>query len=80
VQTDVDSKHKLSLTHEMVQGMNDGQQLAEAVFQMMMLSHNLFLLFKFDSLSISGYKLQIRTFRLKDVFLALKIIRTENML
>ncbi len=37
----------------------------EAIFQMMMLSYNLFLLFKFDFLSISEYSLQIKTFRLK---------------
>ena len=47
----------------------------EAVFQMMMLSYNLFLLFKFDSLHISEYRQQIKTFRLKYVFLAGKIIR-----
>jgi len=50
----------------------------EAVFQMMMLSYNLFLLFKFDSLSISEYRQQIKTFRLKYVFLAAKIIRTAR--
>jgi len=50
----------------------------EAVFQMMMLSYNLFLLFKFDSLCISEYKQQIKTFRLKYVFLAGKIIRTAR--
>ena len=48
----------------------------EAVFQMMMLSYNLFLLFKFDSLSILEYRQQIKTFRLKYVFLAAKIIKT----
>ncbi|MBK5262751.1 MAG: transposase, partial [Peptostreptococcaceae bacterium] len=48
----------------------------EAVFQMMMLSYNLFLLFKSDSLSISEYRQQIKTFRLKYVFLAAKIIKT----
>nr|WP_283100729.1 transposase [Klebsiella pneumoniae] len=36
----------------------------EAVFQMMMLSYNLFLLFKFDSLDSSEYRQQIKTFRL----------------
>nr|WCS70400.1 Mobile element protein [Salmonella enterica subsp. enterica serovar Rissen] len=41
----------------------------EAVFQMMMLSYNLFLLFKFDSLDSSEYRQQIKTFRLKYVFL-----------
>jgi hypothetical protein len=48
----------------------------EAVFQMMMLAHNLFLLFKFDFLSISEYRQQIKTFWLKYVFLAAKIIKT----
>ena len=50
----------------------------EAVFQMMMLSYNLFLLFKFDFLCISEYRQQIKTFRLKYVFLAGKIIRTAR--
>ena len=46
----------------------------EAVFQKMMLSYNLFLLYKFDFLDISEYR-QIKTFRLKYVFLAAKIIK-----
>ena len=50
----------------------------EAVFQMMMLSYNLFLLFKFDCLNISEYRQQIKTFRLKYVFLAAKIIKTAR--
>jgi hypothetical protein len=50
----------------------------EAVFQMMKLAYNLFLLFKFDSLCISEYRQQIKTFRLKYVFLAGKIIRTAR--
>ena len=50
----------------------------EAVFQMMMLSYNLFLLLKFDSLHISEYRQQIKTFRLKCVFLVAKIIRTAR--
>jgi hypothetical protein len=60
------------------------QGTREAVFQppkrgrMMMLSYNLFLLFKFDSLHISEYRQQIKTFRLKYVFLAGKIIRTAR--
>jgi hypothetical protein len=48
----------------------------EAIFQLMMLSYNLFLLFKFDFLGISEFRQQIKTFRLKYVFLAGKIIRT----
>jgi galactose-1-phosphate uridylyltransferase len=50
----------------------------EAVFQMMMLAYNLFLLFKFDSLHISEYRQQIKTFRLKYIFLAAKIVRTAR--
>ena len=45
---------------------------------MMMLSYNLFLLFIFDFLCISEYRQQIKTFRLKYVFLAGKIIRTAR--
>ncbi len=59
----------------------------EAIFQMMMLSYNLFLLFKFDFLGIYEFRQQItcacgtgagKTFRLKYVFLAGKIIRTAR--
>jgi hypothetical protein len=50
----------------------------EAIFQLMMLSYNLFLLFKFDFLGISEFRQQIKTFRLKYVFLAGKIIRTAR--
>jgi hypothetical protein len=50
----------------------------EAVFQMMMLAYNLFLLFKIESLHISEYRQQIKTFRLKYVFLAAKVIRTAR--
>ncbi len=50
----------------------------EAVFQMMMLSYNIFLLFKFDFLTPAEYRQQIKTFRLKYVFLAGKIIKTAR--
>ena len=50
----------------------------EAVFQMMMLAYNLFLLFKFDYLDASEYRQQIKTFRLKYVFLTAKIIKTAR--
>jgi hypothetical protein len=50
----------------------------EAIFQMMMFAYNLFLLFKFEFLSISEYRQQIKTFRLKYVFLAGKIIKTAR--
>jgi hypothetical protein len=36
----------------------------EAIFQLMMLSYNLFLLFKLDFLGISEFRQQIKTFRL----------------
>jgi hypothetical protein len=51
---------------------------SEAVFQLVMLAFNLFLLFKFDSLSVAEYRQQIKTFRLKYVFLAAKIIKTAR--
>jgi len=50
----------------------------EAVFQMMMPSCNLFLLFKLDFLCFSEFGQQIKTFRLKYVFLAGKIIRSAR--
>ena len=50
----------------------------EAMFQMMMVSYNLFMLFKFDSSSVAEYRQQIKIFRLKYVFLAAKIIKTAG--
>jgi hypothetical protein len=59
----------------------------EAIFQLMMISYNLFLLFKLDFPCISEFRQQItcaygtgagKTFRLKVVFLAGKIIRTAR--
>jgi hypothetical protein len=50
----------------------------EAVFQLMMMAYNLFLLFKFDFVSKTEYRQQIKAFRLKYVFLAGKIIRTAR--
>ncbi len=47
----------------------------EAIFQLMMLSYNLFLLFKMDFTNGTEYRQQIKTFRLKYIFLAGKIIR-----
>jgi len=51
----------------------------EAIFQLMMLAYNLFLMFKFDSLEVSEYKQQIKTFRLKYVFVAAKITKSARM-
>ena len=50
----------------------------EAIFQLMMLAYNLFLLFKMDFANGTEYRQQIKTFRLKYVFLAGKIIRTAR--
>lgn len=51
----------------------------EALFQMMMLTYNLFLIFKFDSLEAGEYRQQIKTFRLKYVFVAAKITKSARM-
>jgi len=50
----------------------------EAIFQLMMLAYNLFLLFKMDFAKGTEYRQQIKTFRLKYTFLAGKIIRTAR--
>lgn len=50
----------------------------EAIFQLMMLAYNLFLLFKMDFTGETEYRQQIKTFRLKYIFLAGKIIRTAR--
>ena len=50
----------------------------EAVFQSMMLAYNLFLLFKMDFADGTEYRQQIKTFRLKYIFLAGKIIQTAR--
>jgi len=50
----------------------------EAIFQLMMLAYNLFLLFKMDFAKGTEYRQQIKTFRLKYPFLAGKIIRTAR--
>jgi hypothetical protein len=50
----------------------------EAIFQLMMLAYNLFLLFKIEFLRTTEYRQQIKTFRLKYIFLAGKIIKTAR--
>ena len=50
----------------------------EAIFQLMMLAYNLFLLVKIDFLRTTEYRQQIKTFRLKYIFLAGKIIKTAR--
>jgi hypothetical protein len=50
----------------------------EAIFQLMMLAYNLFLLFKIDFLRTTEFRQQIKTFRLKYIFLAGKNIKTAR--
>ena len=50
----------------------------EAIFQLMMLAYNLFLLFKMDFAGEAEYRQQIKTFRFRYIFLAWKIIRTAR--
>ena len=48
----------------------------EAIFQIQMLVYNLFLMFKQEYLSGTEYWQQIKTFRLKYIFVAAKIVKT----
>jgi len=70
--------------HEVIRGMAVGHLLLqsfwanEAIFQLMMLTYNLFLLFKMDFTNGTEYRQQIKTFRLKYIFLAGRIIRTAR--
>jgi len=50
----------------------------EAVFQLMMMAYNLFLLFKMDRGMKAEYRQQIKTFQLKYIFLVGKIVRTAR--
>ena len=50
----------------------------EAIFQLMMVAYDLFLLFKMVFAGETEYRQQIKTFRLKYIFLAGKIIRTAR--
>jgi len=59
----------------------------EAIFQLMMMAYNLFLLFKMDRGMKAEYRQQItcacgtgagKTFRLKYIFMAGKIVRTRR--
>jgi Transposase DDE domain group 1 len=49
---------------------------SEAYFQIMMVVYNIFLLFKMEFLGKNEYREQIKTFRLKYIFVSGKIIRT----
>ena len=50
----------------------------EAIFQLTMMAYDLFLLFKMDRGLKAEYRQQIKTFRLKYIFLAGRIIRTAR--
>lgn len=50
----------------------------EAIFQLMMMAYNLFLLLKMDRGMETEYRQQVKTFRLKYIFLAGKIVRSAR--
>jgi hypothetical protein len=65
-------------------GMNVGTMLLnsfwanEAIFQIQMIVYNIFLVFKQDNTSVNEYREQIKTFRLKYIFVDAKIIKTSK--
>ncbi len=69
-----EAKYDLAVGHLLLQSF----WANEAIFQLMMLTYNLFLLFKMDFAKETEYRQQIKTFRLKYIFLAGKIIRTAR--
>jgi len=69
-----EAKYDLAVGHLLLQSF----WANEAIFQLMMLAYNLFLLFKMDFAKGTEYRQQIKTFRLKYIFLAGKIIRTAR--
>ena len=69
-----EAKYDMSVGHLLLQSF----WANEAIFQLMMLAYNLFLLFKMDFANGAEYRQQIKTFRLKYIFLAGKIIRTAR--
>jgi len=66
-----DAKYDMAESHFLLQSC----WANEAIFQLIMLTHNLFLLFKLDFANGTEYRQQIKTFRLKYIFLAGKITR-----
>ena len=69
-----EAKYDLAVGHLLLQSF----WANEAIFQLMMLAYNLFLLFKMDFAGETEYRQQIKTFRLKYIFLTGKIIRTAR--
>lgn len=50
----------------------------EAIFQIQMLVYNIFLMYKQENLPENEYRQQIKTFRLKYIFVAAKIVKTAR--
>jgi hypothetical protein len=69
-----EAKYDMAVGHVLLQSF----WANEAIFQLMMLTYNLFLLFKMDFTKETEYWQQIKTFRLKYIFLAGKIVRTAR--
>jgi hypothetical protein len=69
-----EAKYDMAVGHQLFQSF----WANAAIFQLMMLAYNLFLLFKMDFAGEVEYRQQIKTFRLKYIFLAGKIIRTAR--
>jgi hypothetical protein len=69
-----EAKYDMAVGHLLLQSFRAN----EAIFQWMMLVYHLFLLFKMDFEKGMEYRQPIKTFRLKYIFLAGKIIRTSR--
>lgn len=69
-----EAKYDLAVGHHLLQSF----WASEAIFKLKMLTYNLFLLFKMDFAKETEYREQIKTFRLKYIFLAGKLIRTAR--
>jgi hypothetical protein len=69
-----EAKYDMAVGHLLLQSF----WATDAIFQLMMLAYNLFLLFKMDFAKGTEYRQQIKTFRLQYIFLAWKIIRTAR--
>ena len=67
----IEAKYDMAVGHLLLQSF----WANEAIIQLMMLAYNLFLLFKMDFANGTEYRQQIKTFRLKYIFLAGKIVR-----
>jgi hypothetical protein len=63
-------KYDMAIGHRLFQSL----WIKEVIFQLKMLDDNLFLLVNMDFANRTAYRQQIKTFRLKYIFLAWKII------